>query len=89
MLSVITSSIRLPRTTSDIDATVLDELRRRQRLQGKSLGQLASELLAYAIGETDDGEAVKPVQLHWTTRRMGARLDLEDPEAVRAALDSP
>ena len=79
---------QLPRTTLDIDTTVLDELRRRQRAQGKSLGQLASELLAHAIGETDDGEMVRPAPLRWTTRHMGARVDLEDPEAVRAALDS-
>ncbi len=80
---------QLPRTTLDIDATVLDELRRRQRAEGKSLGQLASELLACAIGEGDGGQAIEPAPLRWTTRRMGARVDLEDAEAVRSALDSP
>ncbi len=88
MLALITSCV-VPRTTLDIDATVLDELRRRRRVEGKSLGRLASELLAYAIGEGNGGKMTKPAPLRWTARRMGPRVDLEDPEAVRTALDYP
>ncbi len=77
----------MPRTTLNLDATILDELRRRQRVHAKSLGQLASELLAEAIARSDDSQEKAPASLRWSTRRMGARVDLEDSEAVRAALD--
>lgn len=74
----------MPRTTIDLDPTVLKELKRRQALEGKTLGQLASELLASALaGETPASS--QPV-LVWQSAPMGARVDLEDDEAVRAAL---
>jgi hypothetical protein len=52
----------MPRTTVDIDASVLRELKKRQVRERKTLGQLISELLAKAIevGERDDsGETVQ------------------------------
>ena len=73
----------MPRTTIDLDAAVLRELKRRKRTSGQSLGQLASELLAGALREprpTHEG-------LSWRSARMGARIDLDDKEAVRRALD--
>ena len=73
----------MPRTTIDIDAGVLRELKRRQRREGKTLGQLVSELLAVSLRR---GE--RPADgLRWTARPMGARVDLEDKEAVRRALE--
>ena len=73
----------MPRTTIDIDAGVLRELKRRQRKEGKTLGQLVSELLAASLRQGD-----RPaVGLPWTARPMGARVDLEDKEAVRRALE--
>ena len=39
----------MPRTTVDIDASVLRELKRRQERERKTLGQLISELLAKAM----------------------------------------
>ncbi len=62
----------MARTTLDIDPTVLDELRRRQRHEGKSLGQLASELLADAIARSDQSEDAKPSSLRWRTKRRSA-----------------
>jgi hypothetical protein len=79
-----TSSRIMPRTTIDIDPTVLRELKKRQRLEGKTLGVLASELLASAL-RRDEPESPPPFR--WTSRSMGARVDLEDAEAVRRALD--
>ena len=77
-------SIRcVPRTTLDIDATVLRELKRRQKRERKSLGRLVSELLAPALASDPD----EPQPFHWTTRRMGTGIDLEDKEAVWAVLD--
>ncbi|MBA2765740.1 MAG: antitoxin [Solirubrobacterales bacterium] len=77
----------MPRTTIDIDASVLDELRARQRREGKTLGRLASELLATALHETEPEEAEQPFR--WRTHRMGLPLvDLEDKDAVWAILDA-
>lgn len=75
----------MPRTTLDLDSTVLADLRRRGDLERKSLGQVASELLARAL---DEPEAAPARPLEWASRDLGVpRLDLEDKEAVHAALD--
>ena len=74
----------MPRTTIDIDAGVLRRLKERKRREGKSLGQLVSELLARALRE--EGEPT-PRELDWTSRPMGARVDLDDKEAVRRVLE--
>lgn len=73
----------MPRTTLDIDASVLEELKRRQRERGRTLGELASELLAEALAE----KPVEPPPLRWSSQPMGAGVDLEDKEAVRRALE--
>ena len=77
----------MARTTVDIEASVLRELKRLQKREGKSLGQLISELVAAALaGEEEVPDEGLPFQ--WTSRPMRARVDLEDKEAVRAALDA-
>ncbi len=74
----------MPRTTLDIDASVLRELKDRQRSEKKSLGQLVSELLAQALAEPGaDG----PRPLRWTAKPLGLKIDLEDREAVWKVLD--
>jgi len=85
MRPLIASRI-VPRTTIDLDAGVLRELKRRKR-SGQSLGQLASELLAGALHEPASTPTHPP--LRWRSAPMGARIDLEDKEAVRRALDAP
>lgn len=74
----------MPRTTIDIDPTVLRELKKRQRNEGKSLGRLVSELLTTALGRS---EQQSPVPFRWISRSMNARVDLEDKDAMRRALD--
>jgi len=75
----------MPRTTIDLDSTVLRELRRRSSQEGKSMGQVASELLARAVAEPTDLPAP---DFTWTAADLGPpRIDLEDPEAVRRAID--
>lgn len=73
----------MPRTTIDIDAGVLRELKTRARRDRRSIGQIASELLAGAL-------ASAPPAVHrrvqWTSRPMDALVDLEDKEAMRRAL---
>ncbi len=77
----------MPRTTVDIDGPVLDDLKRIQKREGKSLGRTVSDLLAEAIARYGKKDR-KPTKLHWVSRPMRARVDLEDKEAVRAAADA-
>lgn len=72
----------MPRTTIDLDPTVLRELKRRAHARGTTLGRLASELLATSLRE----DRPPSVPLEWRTAPMGARVDLRDKEAVRRAL---
>jgi hypothetical protein len=73
----------MPRTTIDIDASVLQELKQRQRSEKRPLGELASELLAEGLAR----RAAEREPLQWTAQPMCARVDIEDKEAVRRALD--
>ena len=77
----------MARTTIDIDPTVLRLLKVRQRREGKTLGRLVSELLSTALEA--DGDPPRPLApLAWSSRPMRALLDLDDPEALRRALDA-
>ena len=73
------------RTTIDLDPTVLRELKQRARQEGKSLGRVASEVLSAALER--DVPTPPPPLLAWTSRPMGARVDLDDAEAVRRAME--
>jgi hypothetical protein len=84
---VFQRSIRCVRTTIDIEAPVLKELREIQRREGGTLGALVSRLLAEALAGRP-GRSAKPT-LEWTTRAMGAHVDLADKEALYAILDRP
>lgn len=76
----------MPRTTLDIDKTVLLELKQRQRRENKSLGELASELLASAMA-SDPAPAEQP-PIEWKTQAMDAIVDLTDKDALYTALDN-
>jgi hypothetical protein len=77
----------MARTTIDLDPAVLRELRRRGAREGKSMGQVASELLARAVAADHD---LPTPEFAWTTAPLGpALVDLEDKEAVRRILDEP
>ena len=76
----------MPRTTIDIDAPILRDLKRRQKREGKSLGRLVSDLLARALHHSNAGQA-DPFSFHWISRSMRAQVDLADKEAVYGALD--
>ena len=75
----------MARTTLDLDSAILRELRRRGAREGKSMGQIASELLARAVAEPLDTPAPP---FAWRTADLGApSVDLEDHEAMRRVLD--
>ena len=78
----------MPRTTLDIDGGVLRELRLRRKKTGKSIGQIASELLADALREGDDPPQ-RRVPMRWRSAPMGARVNIDDKELVRQALEGP
>jgi hypothetical protein len=74
------------RTTLDLDSSVLEQLRRLQARERKSLGRLASELLAQALADRES--AVTP-DFAWVARPMGAQVDLEDADALERVLGGP
>ena len=73
------------RTTIDIATPVLEELKRIQKRDGGTLGELVSGLLAEGLG----ARRAEPVtgDLDWTSQPMRARVDLADKDAVFAVLD--
>lgn len=76
----------MARTTLDLDPAVLRELRRRGAHEGKSMGQVASELLARAVAVEPD---IPSPPFAWTAASLGSPLvDLEDKEGVRRILDA-
>ena len=77
----------MPRTTVDIDGPVLEDLRRIQKREGKSLGRAVSDLLAEAISRYGSGRR-KPAKFDWISRPMKSCVNLADKEAVRAAADA-
>jgi hypothetical protein len=84
MLKLLASSI-MPRTTLDLDASVLRELRRRGARERKSMGRVASEVLAAGLREQAPREQAP---LRWPSRHMGKpRIDLDDREALGRMLD--
>src|ERR1700687_4994982 len=86
MRAVVAS--RIMRPPINPDATVVKELKRRSKGAGKSMGQLASELLATSLRE-QTGRPRSPDGLAWIAKDLGRPLvDLEDKEAVRALFDA-
>ena len=78
----------MPRTTLDIDAPILRDLKRLQKRERKSLGRLVSDLLARALGPRGTAPPAGH-EFTWISQPMGARVDLADKEAIRAMLDRP
>ena len=75
----------MPRTTVDIDAPVLREIKALQRKERRSLGQVITQLLAEALVHRK-GSAETP-RLQWTSQPMQALVDVSDKEALYAALE--
>lgn len=73
----------MPRTTIDIDAGVLRELKTRAHRDRRSIGQIASEILADALYSSRPAGR----RIQWISRPMNALVDIEDKEAVRRALE--
>lgn len=74
------------RTTLDIDAPILREVKALHDREGRSMGAVVSELLAEALARRRSSRA-RP-SFRWTSRDMKPLVDLLDKEAVYAALDA-
>lgn len=72
------------RTTIDIEAPILKELREIQMREGVTLETLISRLLNEAIARRKKHSVAPAFQ--WTTRPMRALIDLEDKDAVASKL---
>lgn len=84
MTSSLSSSI-MPRTTLDLDSTILADLRTRAASEGKSMGRVASELLAIGL---DGAQVPELPPLQWARKDLGLKVDLEDKDAVWSILDA-
>lgn len=75
----------MPRTTLNLDPLVMRELRRRSRREHRTIGELASQLLARAL---QDDEPRERAAFKWLSRDLGApAVDLEDKDALHALMD--
>ena len=73
------------RTTLDIEAPILREVKALHEREGRSMGAVVSELLAEALARRHTARA--PPSFRWTSRDMRSLVDLSDKEEVYAALD--
>jgi len=76
------------RTTVDIDTPVLNDLKRLQEREGKSLGRLVSELLAEAIGRRKAARPAQPTPLIWKTTAGRPLVDFADKDELYRVLDA-
>jgi hypothetical protein len=74
------------RTTLDIDAPILREVKAIHEREGRSMGAIVSELLAEALARRHPSRA-RPV-FRWASRPMKPLVELTDKGAVYAALDA-
>lgn len=75
----------MTRTTLNLDPSVMRELRRRSERERKSIGEVASQLLARGLRQEAEPQ---PRPFSWVSRDLGkAAVNLEDKEALNALLD--
>ncbi|MGH9368288.1 MAG: hypothetical protein ACRD3M_11505 [Thermoanaerobaculia bacterium] len=77
----------MTRTTVNIDGPVLEDVKRIQKKEGRSLGRTVSDLLAEAVSRYGTRKR-RSRPFRWISKPMRARIDLADKEAVRAAADA-
>lgn len=73
------------RTTINIATPILEELKKIQREEGGALGDIVSNILARAL-KTRQSQA-SGATLEWSSKPMGARVDIVDKEALYPLLD--
>jgi len=73
------------RTTVNIAASVLKEIKALQRKEGRPLGEVVSQLLAEALAKRSVARQLQ--EFRWISQPMRALVDLADKEAMHAALN--
>ena len=74
------------RTTLDIDAPILSDLKKLGRAQHIPMGRLVSEMLGRALRETTPRHTAS-AKFTWIEKPMNAKVDLADREALYDAMD--
>ena len=74
------------RTTLDIDAPILADLKRLGQAQHIPMGRLVSELLGRALREAKPRHPAR-VKFAWIGKPMNAKVDLAYREALYEAMD--
>jgi hypothetical protein len=74
------------RTTLDLDAPILRDVKALHEREGRSMGTIVSELIAEALARRRSTREAP--SFRWTSRDMKPQVDLLDKEAVYAALDA-
>ncbi len=84
-MPTLIASIIMTRTTLNLDPLVMRELRQRSERERKSIGELASQLLARGLRQEADPQ---PRSFSWVSHDLGKpAVDLEDKEALNTLLD--
>ena len=79
MIDQLTSSV-MARTTIDIDDRNLQEIRAIQKMEGRSMGKIGSQLLAEAL--IKQKTFAKQPRFNWISRPMRSLVDLTDKVEV-------
>jgi hypothetical protein len=77
----------MPRTTVDIEAPILEEVRALQKQERRSMGSIISQLLAEALSHRATGREAPSFE--WQSQPMRPLIDLADKEAVYAIQAEP
>ena len=86
-MRLVPASRIMARATLDLDPSVLRQLRHRGQQEHKTMGQVASELLAASLQGID--AQARRVPAGWATGQLGSpNVDLEDKEADASARGS-
>jgi len=75
------------RTTLDLANPVLEELKALQKREGRTLGELASQILAEGLREKKKSRVREEgPRLQWRSQPMGAKINLHDKDALFRAM---
>ena len=75
------------RTTLDLAKPVLEELKALQKKEGRTLGELASLILAEGLREKQRSRVEAALRkFHWRSQPLGPKVNLSDKEAVYRAM---
>jgi hypothetical protein len=75
----------MARTTIDIETPVLEEIRKFQKKDGRSISRIISQLLAEAL--VNKKAKTPSPSLKWTSRPMKALINLSDKDTLYRILD--